>query len=154
MLMQCYGFSAHVVLSAVVALAIFFGPDVLGLLSGGGRQQFPDPVTNQAVYDVAGAVSADVEQVLEQQIDQVEARSGAEIAIYLRIAPDATDESNLADARALLDQWGVGRAGYDDGFVILLSFTDATFQHGVLSTFAGGGFRANYLNEDGTGRAA
>ena len=136
-----------VVLSAVAVVAILFGPGVVQSLSGGGTQPFPDPVANRAVYDAAGALGADVVQVLEDQVDRIEARSGAEVAIYVRIAPSATNESNLSDARALLDQWGVGRAGFDDGFVILLSFTDASFEHGVLSTFAGGGFRANYMNE-------
>ncbi len=136
-----------VVLAALAAAAILFGPAALQSLSGSGSQTFPDPVQDQAVYDPAGALDADVEQVLESQVDEVEARTGAEVAIYVRIAPDATDASNLADARALVDQWGVGRAGFDDGFVILLSFTDTTFQHGVVSTFAGSGFRAAYLND-------
>ncbi|HEX2194197.1 MAG TPA: hypothetical protein VHK63_04455, partial [Candidatus Limnocylindria bacterium] len=35
-----------------------------------------------------------------------------------------------------------------DGFVILLSFEDSRFEHGVLSTYAGSGFRAAYLNDE------
>jgi uncharacterized membrane protein YgcG len=136
-----------VVLSAVAVVAILFGPRAIEAISGGGFQAFPDPVENVAVYDPAGALTPDVEALLEDQIDALEARSGAEVAIYVRIDPGATDESNLADARALIDQWGVGRRGFDDGFVILVSFFDDTFEHGVLSTYAGGGFKANYLNE-------
>lgn len=136
-----------VVASVVAVVVILFGPAALDAVSSNGSPAFPDPVQGQAVYDPAGALSPEVEQALEAQVDAIEARSGAEVAIYVRIQPGVNDASNLADARALLDQWGVGRAGFDDGFVILLSFTDTTFQHGTLSTFAGGGFRANYMNE-------
>ena len=47
-----------------------------------------------------------------------------------------------------MDEWGIGRSGFDDGFVILLSFFDTTFAHGSLSTYAGSGFKAVYLSED------
>ena len=46
-----------------------------------------------------------------------------------------------------MNEWGVGRAGYDDGFVILVSFEEDRI-HGVLSTYAGGGFKVAYLSED------
>lgn len=130
----------------VVVVLAFVVPGVIGTL-GATSGPFPDPVTGQAVYDPAGALDPGIEAALEAQIDEIEARSGAELGVYVRVDPAATDESNLADARALIDQWGIGREGFDDGFVLLLSFEDASFQHGVLSTFAGGGFRAAYLGE-------
>ena len=68
--------------------------------------------------------------------------------IYTRVAPTVDNDTNLADARRLMDEWGIGRRGFDDGFVILLSFDDSTFQHGTLSTYAGSGFKAVYLSED------
>jgi hypothetical protein len=108
---------------------------------------FPDPVENQAVYDPAGALTPEIEAALEQRIDATEARTGAELAIYVRIEADATSDSNLADARALIDQWGVGRQGFDDGMVILLTFFDPTFQHGWVSTWAGSGFHAAYMGD-------
>jgi uncharacterized membrane protein YgcG len=109
---------------------------------------FRQPVAGQAVYDTAGALQPEIEAALEDEIDAIEQRSGAEIVVYVRVDPAATDDSNLADARGLIDQWGIGREGFDDGFVLLLSFEDTSFQHGVLSTFAAGGFRAAYLSED------
>jgi uncharacterized membrane protein YgcG len=131
----------------VVVLLALVVPWVIGMLNVGATR-FPDPATGQAVYDPAGALEPGIEAALETRIDAIEARSGAEIVIYVRLDPAATDESNLTDARALIDQWGIGRQGFDDGFVLLLSFQDASFQHGVLSTFAGGGFRAVYLGEN------
>ncbi|HYM52483.1 MAG TPA: TPM domain-containing protein [Candidatus Dormibacteraeota bacterium] len=130
----------------LVVLLAFVVPALAGAL-GAGTDAFPDPVTGTAVYDPAGALEPGIEQALEGRIDAIEARSGAEIVVYVRQDAAATDESNLADARGLIDQWGIGREGFDDGFVLLLSFDDPSFQHGVLSTFAGGGFRAAYLGE-------
>ena len=115
---------------------------------GGSDNTFPPPVLGVRVYDQAGAVSAAEEEELEQRIHAIEDRSGAQIAIYVRVAPDVDNDSNLADARRLMDEWGVGRRGFDDGFVILLSFFDGTFEHGSLSTYAGSGFKAVYLSED------
>jgi uncharacterized membrane protein YgcG len=115
---------------------------------GGSAHTFPAPVNGVRVYDPAEAISADAEAQLESRIHAIEDRSGAQMAIYVRIAPDVTGDSNLTDARRLMDEWGVGRRGFDDGFVILLSFEDSTFQHGQVSTYAGSGFKAAYLSED------
>lgn len=131
----------------VVVLLALVLPWVIGMLNVGATR-FPDPVTGRAVYDPAGALEPGIEAALEAGIDAIEARSGAEIVVYVRLDPTATDETNLTDARALIDQWGIGREGFDDGFVLLLSFDDASFQHGVLSTFAGSGFKAAYLGEN------
>ncbi|HEX3219884.1 MAG TPA: TPM domain-containing protein [Candidatus Limnocylindria bacterium] len=122
-------------------------PWVLGFF-GGTEHAYPDPIPGVRAYDPAGAISADAQAAIQSRIDQINARSGAEIVVYVRVAPDVTDDSNLADARRLIDEWGIGRRGFDDGFVILLSFFDGTFEHGSLSTYAGSGFKAVYLNED------
>lgn len=127
----------------VIALAVF------GFAFPGTStavQPFPDPVTGQAVYDPAGALDPQIEQVLEDRIDAIEERSGAEIAIYVQVDPSATPDSNLAAARALLDQWGVGRAGFDDGLVFLISF-EPGLQHGEAHFFAGAGFLRGYLSQ-------
>jgi uncharacterized membrane protein YgcG len=126
----------------IIAIAVF---DFPGLPSD--VQRFPDPVENQAVYDPAGALAPEIEEALESQIDAIEVRSGAELAIYVQVDELATEESNEEAAQALLDQWGVGRAGYDDGLVCLVSYTDPNFDHGKISFYAGSGFRRGYLSE-------
>lgn len=100
--------------------------------------RFPDPIPGVAVYDLADVLSAPVEASLETEIDAIEARSGAQVVVYLQVDPTATEESNTAAAAALMDQWGIGQAGIDDGFVILVSFDDDRL-HGRLSTWAGAG---------------
>ncbi|MEK6192368.1 MAG: TPM domain-containing protein [Chloroflexota bacterium] len=120
---------------------------VVSQLIGTNTSPFPDPVFDQAVYDEAGVLDAGAEAALEERIDALEARSGAEAAIYLQVDPSQDFETNLALAEGLMNEWGVGRAGYDDGFVILVSFEE-DLVHGVISTYAGSGFKAAYLSVD------
>jgi uncharacterized membrane protein YgcG len=136
----------------IIAIALLIGlqfivPWALNAFGGSGTA-FPTATVDRSVYDPAGALSPETEAALEARIDAIEQSSGAELAIYVRIAPDVTNDSNLADARRLMDEWGIGRRGFDDGFVILLSFFDPTFEHGSLSTYAGSGFKAVYLSEE------
>lgn len=137
-------------LGAVVAAGVFVlialgGPLLVRTLSGSGREAFPDPVENQSVYDPADAISAEAEELLERQIDAIEERSGAETVIYVRYDPAITPEGNMADSQRLIDQWGIGREGFDDGFVILLTFNEESYQHGELNTWGGAGFVNAYL---------
>lgn len=120
---------------------------VVSQLIGTNTSPFPDPVFDQAVYDEAEVLDAGAEAALEERIDALESRSGAEVAIYLQVDPSQDFETNLALAEALMNEWGVGRAGYDDGFVILVSFEE-DLVHGVISTYAGSGFKAAYLSVD------
>src|SRR5680860_450368 len=75
---------------------------------------FPDPVDGTAVYDTADILSPDTEARLESLIDEIEGRTGAELAVYTQHDPDISEDENLANARALIDQWGIGRSGFDD----------------------------------------
>jgi hypothetical protein len=45
-----------------------------------------------------------------------------------------------------MDQWGVGRKGFDDGLVILFNMYPGR-QHGQVSLFAGPGFQAEFLDD-------
>jgi uncharacterized membrane protein YgcG len=131
---------------AAVFAAAFVVTALINVAPGSSGQRFPGAVAGQAVYDPAGAIDAEDEAALETQINAIKARSGAELAVYVQVDPAATQDSNLAAARALLDQWGVGRSGFDDGLVILVSLT-ADGVHGQVSLFGGSGFRRGYLSE-------
>jgi uncharacterized membrane protein YgcG len=131
---------------AAVFAATFVVTALINVAPGSSGPRFPDPVAGQAVYDPAGAIDAEDEAALETQIDAIRARSGAELAVYVQVDPAATQDSNLAAARALVDQWGVGRPGFDDGLVILVSLK-ADGVHGQVSLFGGSGFRRGYLSE-------
>ena len=106
---------------------------------------YPPAVDGQRVYDYAGIFSTSAVSQAEATIQGIEARSGAQIAVYTQIKPQSdTFELADADALALMNQWGVGRKGFDDGLVILFDMQDNR-QHGEVSLYAGSGFKAAYL---------
>jgi uncharacterized membrane protein YgcG len=108
---------------------------------------YPDPVTDQAVYDYAGVLSEATEREAERIIDGIEARTGAEVVVYTQVKPwSDTPAAAEADARALMDQWGIGRRGFDDGLVILYDL-DETLEHGQVQLYAGSGYRATFLGD-------
>ena len=107
---------------------------------------FPEPVDGKAVYDFAGIFSSGAIVEAESTIDRIEQRTGAEVVVYTQNAGDypSTDETE-AKARALMDQWGVGRKGFDDGLVIFFDM-DPSGQHGQVQLYAGPGFESAFLS--------
>ena len=84
---------------------------------------------------------------LEQTIDAIEARTGAEVVVYTQVWPYKIDQSQSeANAAALIDQWGIGRRGFDDSLVILFDL-DPSLVHGQVSLYAGAGFRSTFLSD-------
>ena len=122
---------------AVAAVAAAAGPP------------FPDPVENQAVYDTADVLRDATIAQAEATIDAVEARTGAEVVVYTQLAPDWTTDDDAEDhAIALMDQWGVGRKGFDDGLVILFDLYQSDPCHGRVQLYAGPGYRAKFLTNN------
>ncbi len=108
---------------------------------------FPEPVFDQAVYDSAGVFQPSTIATLETTIDAIEDRTGAEVVVYTQVWPYKIDQdSSQANAAALMDQWGIGRRGFDDGLVILFDL-DPSLVHGQVSLYAGAGFRATFLTD-------
>ena len=108
---------------------------------------FPPPVTGQRVYDYAGALEPGTEQQAQQTAEAIERRTGAQIVVYTQVKPDATSDSTEDDAVALIDQWGIGRRGFDDGFVIFYNL-DEDLVHGQVQLYAAPGFRATFLTNE------
>ena len=108
---------------------------------------FPDPVLDQAVYDYAEVFSPEVEATVESTIDMIEARTGAEVAVYTQVLFYYPSEPETeANAIALMNQWGVGRRGLDDGLVILFDL-DSSRAHGQVQLYAGAGFKSTFLSD-------
>jgi uncharacterized membrane protein YgcG len=107
---------------------------------------FPDPVDDQAVYDTAGMLSPGAIAQVEGLIDRMEAEVGAEMVVYTQDHPDISEDENLENARALIDQWGIGRSGFDDGVVLMISLDPDPGQSRV-SLFGGSGFINSYASE-------
>ena len=108
---------------------------------------FPDPEIDRAVYDHAGILASDTIVAAETVIDTIEARTGAEVVVYTQEAGyyDIATEETESRARALIDQWGIGRAGFDDGLVIFIDL-DPSLLHGQVQLYAAPGFEAAYLS--------
>jgi len=107
---------------------------------------FPNPVEGQAVYDTAELLSAEVEAQIDARIDAIEARTGAEIVVYTQDVSDISEDDNLASAKSLIDQWGIGRSGFDDGVVLMVGL-DPDPGESRVSLFGGAGFLGAYANE-------
>ena len=127
------GATAILALSAAVAAAA--GPP------------FPDPVDDQSVYDTADVLSAETEADLEATIDAREAETGAELVVYTQVDPGISEDENLGKAKALIDQWGVGRSGFDDSMVLMVGLEENRI-NGKVSMYGGSGFLGAYANED------
>jgi uncharacterized membrane protein YgcG len=136
-------------LSAVVVAAIgcwlALAVPVLGAPPAG--PPYPDAVPGQRVYDYAGIFSPATEGEAEGIIADIDRRTGAQVAVYTQVKPQSESLARVnADAAALMNQWGVGRKGFDDGLVILFDM-QANLQHGQVSLYAGSGYRAAYLSD-------
>lgn len=106
---------------------------------------YPPPVAGVYVYDYAGVFSADTIAGATRTIATIRERVGAEIAVYTQVKPGATTESTVQDANDLIDEWGVGRAGFDDGLAILFNL-DASLCHGQVQLYGAPGYAATYLS--------
>ena len=106
---------------------------------------FPEPVEDQAVYDFAGILSSDAIVEAEATIDAIEARTGAEVVVFSQLVDyGVTTEETEARARALVDQWGIGRKGFDDALVVFFDI-DPSLEHGQVQLYAAPGFEATFL---------
>jgi len=109
---------------------------------------FPDPIDTQAVYDFAGIFSTEAIVKAEATIDAIEARTAAEIVVYTqRVDYGVATEETERRARALIDQWGVGRAGFDDGLAIFFDI-DPSLEHGQVQLYAAPGFETTFLTNN------
>lgn len=113
---------------------------------------FPAPIIDQVVYDYAEVLTPVTEARATQIITDIERRTGAEIAIYTQYKPGSDEDSTRDDAKALLDQWGIGRAGFFDGLAILVNMNRLQCLPGVsgngqVQLYAGDGYKAAYLSD-------
>jgi uncharacterized membrane protein YgcG len=110
---------------------------------------FPQPTAGQAVYDFARVLSTGAIAGAEATIDAIEARTAAGIVVYTQNSGtyDLSTDGTRTKAAALIDQWGVGRAGFDDGLAIFFDL-DPSLQHGQVQLYAGPGFEAAYLSNE------
>ncbi|HEV7810000.1 MAG TPA: TPM domain-containing protein, partial [Candidatus Limnocylindrales bacterium] len=137
--------STVALLSVAASTALAIGLIVPASLLAAGPP-FPEPTNGVRVYDEAGIFSAETRATAETTIRGIEDRSRAQIAVYTQVVEDGrTTEEADQDARALMNQWGVGRKGFDDGLVILFDMYPG-LAHGQVILYGGAGFRASILD--------
>ncbi len=108
---------------------------------------YPQPVDGQFVYDYAGVLSPATESRAQQIIVGIRERTAAQVVVYTQVKPGATTDSTRQDANDLIDQWGVGRRGFDDGLAILFNM-DQSLCHGQVQLYAGPGYAATFLSNE------
>ena len=109
---------------------------------------WPAPIDGVRVYDYAGVLADDVIVDVGATIKGIEDRTGAEVVVYTQVKPQSDSTAKAEqDAISLMDSWGVGRKGFDDGLVVLFDL-DASRCHGQIQLYAGPGYRASYLTND------
>lgn len=93
---------------------------VLGAATAAAQQPVP-PLTGHIV-DSTGTLGAEAVAALEQKLTTFEERKGSQIAVLLvrTTAPEAIEPYALRVA----EQWGIGRAGVDDGVVLVVALDD------------------------------
>jgi uncharacterized membrane protein YgcG len=105
---------------------------------------FPEPELDRAVYDFAGVFRPETIAAVEATIDRIEERTKAEVVVYTQVVDFTTTEETERHAIALIDQWGVGRAGFDDGLAVFFDFEPGR-SSGQVQLYAGPGFAASFL---------
>ena len=105
---------------------------------------FPQPEVDRAVYDFAGVFEPETIAAVEETIDRIEQRTKAEVVVYTQVVDSPTTEDTERHALALIDQWGVGRKGFDDGLAIFFDFEPGR-SSGQVQLYAAPGFAATFL---------
>lgn len=82
----------------------------------------PIPALNDPVVDTADALSASTRATLREQALQLQARKGAQLQVL--VVPSVGEEGIEAYAQRVFDQWQLGRAGVDDGVLLLVAVQD------------------------------
>jgi len=102
------------------------------------------------VYDLAGIWSSTTVERAQSIAAAIRERTQAQVAIvsWPSDDPDVSTGTARADAITIMDTWGVGRKGINDGLVVLFDMDQGSTRHGQIYLYAGSGYLDSYLNED------
>ena len=80
------------------------------------------PKLSSRVTDVTNTLSAEQAQALESKLAAFEAKKGSQIAVL--IVPTTQPEDIAEFAIKVVDLWGIGRKGIDDGLILIIAKND------------------------------
>lgn len=92
------------------------------LVCAGALAQVAIPALSQRVTDTTGTLDAAAIARIEAPLAALESQKGAQIAVLL--VPSTGEESIEAYALRAFEQWKPGRAGVDDGILLVLAMQD------------------------------
>ncbi len=132
--------SLPLALLLALASACLLAPIVLGFT-------LPPSQPGRSVYDFAGIWSADTIASAQQTADRLRAQTGVEMAIVSIPTGDSSVDTSTAeaDAKRIMDTWGVGQAGVNNGIVVLFDL-DTSLEHGQIYVYGGSGIVSTYLS--------
>lgn len=88
----------------------------------GAQDSVPVPPLAARVTDLAGALTVDERQALEQTLAGFERRKGSQIAVL--VVPTTGPETIEQYSLRVAEQWRLGRKGVDDGALLLIARDD------------------------------
>ncbi|HUQ43050.1 MAG TPA: TPM domain-containing protein [Candidatus Limnocylindria bacterium] len=102
------------------------------------------------VYDLAEIWTSDTEAQAQAIATAIRTRTEAQLAIVSWPSEDfdVSTETARVDALTIINTWGVGRKGVDDGLVVLFDMDSGSTNHGQVYLYAGKGFVDRYMNPD------
>jgi uncharacterized membrane protein YgcG len=135
---------ASLAAALVLVAAWLVGP---ALVAG---MDLPPSQAGVYVYDFADIWSPAAEARAQSIAQGIRDRTQAQLAIVSWPSDDfdVSTPTARADAITIMDAWGVGRQGVNDGLVVLFDMDSGSRQHGQIYLYAGKGYLDSYLNAD------
>ena len=133
----------------LAGFALLFAGWLLGPALAAGMT-LPPNQPGVYVYDLAGIWSSTTVDRAQSIAAAIRERTQAQVAIvsWPSDDPDVPTGTARADAITIMDTWGVGRKGINDGLVVLFDMDQGSTRHGQIYLYAGSGYLDSYLNED------
>ncbi len=137
--------AAAILAAAFVIAAFVVGPAAAPVALA---TDLPPSQLGVNVYDLAGIWSATTRSDAQTIINGIHARTQAEVAVvsWPSGQPSVSLGGAQLDAEMIMNAWGVGRAGVNDGLVVLFDM-DTSTRHGQIYLATGSGFRERYLSD-------
>ena len=136
-------------LAALAAVLLAATGILVGAVAPALGFTLPPTRTGVYVYDFAHIWSQPAINQAQATVEAIRQRTQAEIAVVSVPTGESsvsTDEA-AADAQAIGTTWGIGRAGANDGLVVLFDM-DRTNAHGQIYLEPASGFQDRYLSHD------
>jgi uncharacterized membrane protein YgcG len=137
-------------LSTAPAVALLLAVQVAQLAAAAEPMTLPPSREGVYVYDLAEIWTQSTEDQAQSIAEAIRTRTEAQLAIvsWPSDIPAISTEEARADAITIMNTWGVGRAGVNDGLVVLFDMDLGSREHGQIYLYGGRGFVEDYMSQD------